>query len=176
MLFLLVQRGVKHIYPHLLLDLLIPQGANIKKMHPCLERNTIMTTYPIVLKAQFQPQGTTHSFNIEEGDTESIDGFEHISTWLKSQWSKITSHKCPTCGAILEIPDGSLEAHLKKYQGEHAGKDTIVRAIYIHKGPEGPGSPPDIHIRPANDRTGIISIKEEVQMEENSNRNSDKNV
>lgn len=88
-----------------------------------------MTTYPIVLKAQFQPQGITHSFNIEEGSTESIDGFEHISTWLKSQWSKITSHRCSTCGAILEIPDGSLETHLKKYQGEHAGKDAIHQNI-----------------------------------------------
>ena len=76
-----------------------------------------MTTYPIVLKARSQSQGVSHSFTIQEGSTEG-DGFEHISIWLKSQdqWSTSATYTCQVCGAILDIPDGSLRAHLKKYK------------------------------------------------------------
>jgi hypothetical protein len=134
-----------------------------------------MTTYPIVLKAQSQPQGVSHTFTIQEGNTESIDGFEHISIWLKNQdqWSTSATYTCQVCGAILDIPDGSLRAHLKKYQEEHAGKDAIVRAAYTHTGP---GSDSHLRARIITDKTRIRSIKESVEMQENSNQNSDNNV
>jgi len=133
-----------------------------------IERNTEMTTYPIAVKVQAEPQGVAHSFNIEEGNTEG-EGFEYISMWLKSQEAKETTFSCP-CGAIMEIPDGSLGAHLKNYREEHAGKDAIVRPVYIHEGPL--PNPP----KPSNtDRTKIRSIREQVQMEENSKQSTDNN-
>jgi hypothetical protein len=97
------------------------------------ERNTGVTKYPIAVKVQSEPPGVAHSFDIQEGSAEG-GGFEYISTWLKSPRSQRTTFTCP-CGTVLEIPDGSIEAHLKKYQEEHAGKDAIVRPAYIHEGP-----------------------------------------
>ena len=128
-----------------------------------------MTTYPIVVEVKSQPQGVAHSFDIQEGSTEG-DGFEYISTWLKSLWSKQATFTCP-CGAILKIPGGSLEAHLRKYQEEHAGKDAIVRPAYIHEGPLTNLPKPS-----TIDRTKIRSIKESLLIEGNSNQGSDNNV
>jgi hypothetical protein len=123
-------------------------------MYPLLaERNIMMTKYPIVAKTQYQPQGVNHSFNIEEGSAEG-NGFKYISAWLKSQRSKRTTFTCQ-CGTILEIPDGSIEAHLKKYQEEHAGKDAIVRPAYIHEGPL-----PNLPKQSTTDRTKIRVIEE----------------
>ena len=129
-----------------------------------------MTTYPINVKVQFEPQGTAHSFDIQEGSAEGDGTFEHISIWLKSQEAKATIYKC-TCGAIMEIPDGSIAAHLKKYQEEHAGKDAIVRPAYIHEGPHSNLPKPS-----KIDRSKVISIRQQLQMEENSNQSSDNNV
>jgi hypothetical protein len=133
-----------------------------------------MTTYPIVLKAHSQPQGVSHRFTIEEGTTES-DGFEHISIWLKNQdqWSISSTYTCQLCGTILDIPDGSLQAHLKKYQEEHAGKDALVRAAYTHIGP---GSDAHLRTRIITDKTRIKSIKESVETQGNSNHSTDNNM
>jgi hypothetical protein len=133
-----------------------------------------MTTYPIVLKAQSQPQGVSHTFTIQEGNTESIDGFELISTWLKDQdqWSTGPTYTCQICGAILDIPDGSLRAHLKKYQEEHAGKNAIVRAAYTHMGLS---SHSHLLDRAITDKTRIRSIKESIELMENSKQSTDNN-
>ena len=117
-----------------------------------------MTTYPILLKSQ--PDTVPHLLSVVEGTTEG-DGFELISTWLKLPTSKDATRKCLVCGATVEMPDGSLEAHLKNYQAEHGGSDAIVRIAYQHRGPR----PADRLIRTVTDadRARMISIKEYVQ-------------
>ncbi|HZS77441.1 MAG TPA: hypothetical protein VFA41_12580 [Ktedonobacteraceae bacterium] len=117
-----------------------------------------MNTYPIVLKSHPQREDVIHRFEIEEGDTEG-NGFEYISTWLKSRWSKPATQKCVTCEAILELPDGSLASHLEKYQAEHGGKDAIVRIVYIH---EGPGTYP-VKGRRVINPAQVRSIKESLK-------------
>jgi hypothetical protein len=54
---------------------------------------------------------------------------------MENQWSSDATYTCAYCGTILEMPDGSLKAHLKKYQEEHAGQDAIVRTLHAHNGP-----------------------------------------
>ncbi len=117
-----------------------------------------MITYPIRLKSS--PDTVPHLLSVVEGETEG-DGFELISTWLKLPWAKDTTDACPLCGAICELPDGSLGAHLKRYQAEHGGKDAIVRVVYHHRGPA-----PDRPRRVVTDadRARMISIKEYVRM------------
>lgn len=116
-----------------------------------------MNPYPVVLRSQPQQDGVVHKFEVEKGDIEG-GGFEYISTWLKSRWSKPATQVCVTCGATLEIPDGSLTSHLKKYQAEHGGNDIIVRAVYIHIGP---GSYPAKGRRVVNPDE-VRSIKESI--------------
>jgi hypothetical protein len=128
-----------------------------------------MITYPIVLKDQPQQEGVLHRFELVEGSTDG-DGFELISTWLKLPSTKNTTDVCPFCDAVLELPDGSLEAHLKKYQAEHGGEDKLVRIVHRHKGPVKrtrlPGS------RSVTDpATQVMSIKEYIQKLEDSNQN-----
>src|SRR5579885_2861390 len=117
-----------------------------------------MTTYPILLKSH--PDTVPHLLSGVEGSTEG-DGFEYIGTWLKLPSTKDATRKCPTCGAVVELPDGSLEAHLKNYQAEHGGKDVIVRVVYHHRGPA-----PDRPRRVVTDadRARMISIKEYVRI------------
>lgn len=129
-----------------------------------------MTTYPLPLKAVSQQNDIPHTFKVVEGDTEG-NGFERISTWLKLPRAKNTTYRCLACGAIFEMPDGSLEAHLKKYQAEHGGNDTIVRVIYAHNGPRPGTLPPGVSV--VTDKTKVITIKEAIQMQENSQQGSD---
>lgn len=126
-----------------------------------------MTTYPIRLKAQ--PDDVPHLLSIVEGDTEG-DGFELISTWLKLPWTKEATHKCPVCGAIVELPDGSVAAHLKNYQEEYGGKDAIVRVVHHHRGPA-PDRPRRIVTE--EDRASMISFKEYIRILEAAEQGAD---
>ncbi|HLI06470.1 MAG TPA: hypothetical protein VKV40_07875 [Ktedonobacteraceae bacterium] len=128
-----------------------------------------MTTYPILLKSQ--PDTVPHLLSVVEGDTEG-DGFEYISTWLKLPWTKEATRMCLTCGAIVEMPDGSVAAHLKNYQAEHGGKDVIVRVVHHHRGPRPPTRPAGVSVATEADRTKIKTIKEYIQMQESSNQGS----
>jgi len=129
-----------------------------------------MTTYPLPLKAVAQQNDIPHTFRVVEGDTDG-NGFEHISTWLQLSRTKKTTYRCGACGAVFEMPDGSLEAHLKKYQAEHGGNDAIVRIIYAHHGPRPATLPPGIVV--VTDKTKRRSLKEVLQMQENSQQDSD---
>ncbi len=128
-----------------------------------------MTTYPLTLKPVSQQDDILHTFNVVEGSIEG-DGFERISTWVKLPWTKNTTYRCLVCGATFEMPDGSLETHLKKYQAEHGGNDTIVRVIYGHKGPRPATLPPGVSV--VTDKMKKRSIKEIIQMQENSQQGS----
>jgi hypothetical protein len=128
-----------------------------------------MTTYPILLKSQ--PDTVPHLLSVVEGSTEG-DGFEYISTWLKLPWTKDATRMCLTCGAIVEMPDGSVAAHLKNYQAEHGGKDVIVRVIHHHRGPRPATRPAGVSIATEADRTKRKTIKEYIQMQESSNQGS----
>lgn len=130
-----------------------------------------MITYPIVLKSQSQKEGVLHLFELVEGSTEG-DGFELISTWLKLPWAKDTTDACPLCGVVCELPDGSLEAHLKRYQAEQGGKDATVRIGYIHKGPAPYSRPPGWTAVTEADRPRMKTFKEYIQMQESSNQGS----
>jgi hypothetical protein len=129
-----------------------------------------MITYPIVLKAQPQREGVLHRFELVEGSTEG-NGFELISTWLKLPSAKNTTDVCPLCEAVLELPDGSLEAHLKKYQAEHGGEDKLVRIVHRHKGPVKYTRPPGSQIV-TDPATQVISFKDYIQRLESSDQNS----
>lgn len=129
-----------------------------------------MTTYPIRLKSQ--PDDVPHLLSIVEGETEG-DGFELISTWLKLPWTKEVTRKCMVCGAIVELPDGSVAAHLKNYQAEHGGKDAIVRVIHHHRGPRPPTRPAGVTIATEADRARMISIKEYIRMLEAAEQGAD---
>jgi hypothetical protein len=133
------------------------------------ERSTLMITYPIVLKSHPQRDDVLHRFELVEGSAEG-NGFELISTWLKLPGSTNTTDECTACGAVLELPDGSLEAHLKRYQAEHGGKDAIVRAVHRHKGPVPSTRPPGWTFSTSTDRTRSKSIKEFIQMRESSSQ------
>lgn len=130
-----------------------------------------MITYPIVLKAHPQQADVLHRFELIEGNVEG-DGFEPISIWLKLPVAKAPTDVCMECGAILEIPDGSIEAHLKKYQAEHGGVDSIVRIAYRHKGPVPSTRPPGLTVVTDANRSKIISLKDFAQMQESSNQDS----
>jgi hypothetical protein len=131
-----------------------------------------MITYPIVLKSRPEREGVLHRFQVEEGSTEG-NGFELISTWLKLPWSKNATDVCSFCQAVVEMPDGSLEAHLKKYQAEHGGKDAIVQIAHRHKGP-------GAILPPAKsgemDKTRVKGIKEFVEAQEAAKLNPDSGV
>lgn len=128
-----------------------------------------MTMYPIVMQSHPQRDDVLHRFEIVEGDTEG-SGFELISTWLKLPMVKNTTDTCPLCGAISDIPDGSLESHLKKYQVEHEGRDAIVRIVYRHKGPAPFARPPGRTV--VTDPSEVISFKDYIKMQEASNQDS----
>ena len=128
-----------------------------------------MITYPILLKSLSGQEGVVHMFELIEGATEGA-GFEFIDTWLKLPWTKDTTHTCVACGATLDIPDGSLEAHLKKYQVEHGGKDTLVRVVYRHKGPRPAG--PLVGRTVVTDPKQVTSFKDFIKAQEASNQNS----
>jgi hypothetical protein len=126
-----------------------------------------MITYPIVLKSQPQQENVLHRFEIVEGKTEG-NGFELISTWLKLPSTKNPTDVCPLCEAVCELPDGSLEAHLKKYQAEHGGRDAFVRIVYRHKGPALYSRPPGRTV--VTDATKVISLKDYVRILESSSQ------
>ncbi len=129
-----------------------------------------MTTYPIRLKAQ--PDDVPHLLSIVEGDTEG-DGFELISTWLKLPWSKEATHKCMVCGAVVELPDGSVAAHLKNYQAEHGGKDAIVSVVHHHRGPRPPDRPAGVRVATEADRARMRTPKEIIKRLEAAEQGSD---
>ncbi len=128
-----------------------------------------MTTYPIRLKSQ--PDDVPHLLSVVEGDTEG-DGFELISTWLKLPWAKEATHKCMVCGAIVEMPDGSVAAHLRNYQSEHGGKDAIVRVVHHHRGPRPATPPAGVTVATRADRTRIRTPKEIIRMLEAAGQGS----
>ena len=130
-----------------------------------------MSAYPIVLKDQPQKDDVLHRFELIEGNIEG-DGFEPISIWLKLPGAKTPTNVCVECGAILEMPDGSLEAHLKKYQAEHGGVDSIVRIAYRHKGPIPSTRPPGMTVVTDDNRSKIISPRDFANMQEASNQDS----
>lgn len=130
-----------------------------------------MVMYPIMLKSQPQQSDVVHLFELVEGSTEG-SGFEPISIWLRLPWAKDTMHMCMSCGAMLDIPDGSLEAHLKKYQAENGDKDAVVRIVYHHKGPRPSTPPTGISVATTADRTRVKSIREFIQMQESSDPGS----
>jgi|GEM_PF-3388769 hypothetical protein len=123
-----------------------------------------MITYPITLKSDPEQPGVLHRFELVEGSTEG-DGFELISTWLQLPSTKDATDVCPFCGATLELPDGSLEAHLKRYQAEHGGQDKIVRIVHSHKGPAPHFIPPGWTVADEKtDRSKFLSFKEYIQL------------
>jgi hypothetical protein len=131
-----------------------------------------MIMYPIVLKSHPEREDVLHKFQVDEGSTEG-NGFELISTWLKLPSSKNATDVCSFCQAVVEIPDGSIEAHLKKYQEEHGGKDAIVRIAHRHKGPGAilpPAKSSEI------DKTRVKSIREYVESLEASKQNPDSGI
>lgn len=130
-----------------------------------------MLTYPIVLKDQPHQDDVLHRFELVVGNTEG-DGFEPISIWLKLPWSKVPTDVCTACGAVLEIPDGSIEAHLKKYQAEHGDEDVIVRIVYRHKGPVPLSYRAGWTVANDANRSKMISLKDFARMQESSNQGS----
>jgi len=128
-----------------------------------------MITYPLVLKDQPQQEGILHRFELVEGSTEG-NGFEFISTWLKLPETKKTTDTCPLCGTVSELPDGSLEAHLKRYQAEHGGKDALVRIVYRHQGPVLYSRPPGYTVATEADWERMISLKDYIRILESSDQ------
>ncbi len=130
-----------------------------------------MTTYPIRLKSQ--PDDVPHLLSIVEGDTEG-DGFELISTWLKLPWTKDATRMCLTCGAIVEMPDGSVAAHLKNYQAEHG--DVIVSIVHHHRGSRPPTLPAGVRVATEADRARIRTPREYVRMLEAAEQSADQDL
>ncbi len=122
-----------------------------------------MITYPITLQDHPHRDDILHRFELVEGSAEG-NGFELISTWLQLPSAKKPTDECPFCGATLELPDGSLEAHLKRYQAEQGGQDKIVRVAHRHKGPAQHFIPPGwTVVNEKTDKARMMSIKDYVR-------------
>jgi hypothetical protein len=124
-----------------------------------------MATYPITLPSHPQQSGVVHQLNLNEGSVEG-NGFELISTWLKLPWMTSATDTCVTCGATLELPDGSMAEHLKNYQAANSGKDRIVRIEHFHVGNIPFTLPPGTTV--VTDPSQVMSIQDAIKKWESS--------